>query len=175
MASLQDVLRVVDWQKTLPQASHKVLSLIERCHTSAMGYHAYTCEDKACEHIHIQYHGCRNRHCTHCGSLRAHEWMEDRLRELLPVKYFHVVFTLPKELKAIAYLNRKAIFNLLFESSAHCILTLSKDEKRMGGVPSISSVLHHVRNLVVFLIGFLNNVCPYLILNIFLLQLHHIY
>lgn len=142
MASLQDVLRVVDWQKTLPQTSHKVLSLIERCHTSAMGYHAYTCEDKACEHIHIQHHGCRNRHCTHCGSLRAQEWMEDRLRELLPVKYFHVVFTLPKELKAIAYLNRKSIFNLLFESSAHCILTLSKDEKRMGGVPSISSVLH---------------------------------
>ncbi len=142
MASLQGVLKVVDWQKTLPIASHKVMSLIERCHTASMGYHAYTCEDKACEHIHIQYHGCRNRHCTHCGSLRAQEWMEDRLRELLPVKYFHVVFTLPSELKAIAYLNRKVIFNLLFESSAHCILTLSKDEKRMGGVPSISSVLH---------------------------------
>jgi hypothetical protein len=142
MASLQGVLKVVDWQKTLPIASHKVMSLIERCHTASMGYHAYTCEDKACEHIHIQYHGCRNRHCTHCGSLRAQEWMEDRLRELLPVKYFHVVFTLPSELKTIAYLNRKVIFNLLFESSAHCILTLSKDEKRMGGVPSISSVLH---------------------------------
>lgn len=142
MVSLQDVLKVVDWQNTLPKASHKVLSLIERCHTIAMGYHAYKCDDTTCNHVHIQYHGCRNRHCPHCGSLRANEWMEDRLRELLPVKYFHVVFTLPAELKAIAYLNRKMIFNLLFESSAHCILTLSKDEKRMGGVPSISSVLH---------------------------------
>lgn len=142
MASLQDVLKAVDWQKTLPKESHKILSLIERCHTSAMGYHTYTCEDKSCNHLHVQYHGCRNRHCTHCGTLRANDWMEERLRELLPVKYFHVVFTLPSELKAIAYLNRKVVFNLLFESSAHCILTLSKDEKRMGGVPSITSVLH---------------------------------
>jgi hypothetical protein len=142
MASLQDVLKVVDWQNTLPEASHKVLSLIERCHTSAMGYHAYSCEDTSCKHVHIQYHGCRNRHCTHCGSLRATEWMEDRLRKLLPVKYFHVVFTLPSELKALAYLNRKVIYNLLFESSSRCILKLSKDEKRLGGVPSITSVLH---------------------------------
>lgn len=142
MSSLQDILKVVDWQNLLPEASHKVLSLIERCHTSAMGYHAYSCEDTSCKHVHIQYHGCRNRHCTHCGSLRANEWMEDRLRELLPVKYFHVVFTLPSELKAIAYLNRKVIYNLLFESSSRCILKLSKDEKRLGGVPSITSVLH---------------------------------
>lgn len=142
MASLKDVLAVVDWHKTLPVASHKVLSLIERCHTSAMGYHAYNCEDVSCKHVHIQYHGCRNRHCTHCGTLRANEWMEDRLRELLPVKYFHVVFTLPMELRAIVYLNRKLMFNLLFESSSRCILKLSKDEKRMGGMPSITSVLH---------------------------------
>lgn len=142
MASLQDVLKVVDWKNILPEASHKVLSLIERCHTSAMGYHAYSCENKSCKHVHIQYHGCRNRHCTHCGTLRANEWMEDRLRELLPVKYFHVVFTLPSELKTIALLNRKEIYNLLFESSSRCILKLSKDEKRLGGIPSITSVLH---------------------------------
>jgi len=142
MASLKDVLADVDWQNILPKASHKVLSLIERCHTSAMGYHAYNCDDVSCKHIHIQYHGCRNRHCTHCGTLRANEWMEDRLRELLPVKYFHVVFTLPTELKAIVYLNRKLMFNLLFESSSRCILKLSKDEKRMGSMPSITSVLH---------------------------------
>ena len=135
----------------MPHGSHKVLSSIERCHTAAMGYHAYTCDDATCEHIHIQYHGCRNRHCPHCGSLRAQHWMEDRLRELLPVKYFHacpvakrlgIVFTLPSELKAIAYLNRKVIYNLLFQSSSHCLLTLSKDEKWLGGVPSISAVLH---------------------------------
>ena len=151
MASLQDVLKVVDWKNEMPHGSHKVLSSIERCHTAAMGYHAYTCDDATCEHIHIQYHGCRNRHCPHCGSLRAQHWMEDRLRELLPVKYFHacpvakrlgIVFTLPSELKAIAYLNRKVIYNLLFQSSSHCLLTLSKDEKWLGGVPSISAVLH---------------------------------
>jgi len=142
MASLQDVLKVVDWQNILPKASHKVLSSIQRCHTSSLGYHAYKCEDNGCQHVHIQYHSCRNRHCTHCGSLRANEWMEDRLRELLPVNYFHVVFTLPSELKALAYLNRKVIYNLLFESSSRCILKLSKDEKRLGGMPSITSVLH---------------------------------
>jgi hypothetical protein len=118
------------------------MSLIERCHSAAMGYHAYRCDDKNCKHVHIQYHGCRNRHCPHCGSHRAQLWMEDRLRELLPVKYFHVVFTLPCELKEIAYINRRKVFKLLFDSAAHCLLSLSKDEKYLGAKPSISAVLH---------------------------------
>lgn len=142
MASLQEVIRLVDWKEEMPLASHKVLRSIEACHTAKMGYHAYRCNDQECGHIHIQYHGCRNRHCPHCGSLRAQNWMEDRLRELLPVKYFHVVFTLPSELKTMAYLNRKAFYNLLFDSSAHCLLTVSKDPKFLGATPSISSVLH---------------------------------
>jgi len=141
-ASVQGLLRTLDWQKITPESAHKVLRLIQNCHSEAMGFHAYQCEDKKCDHLHIQYHSCRNRHCPHCGSFRAQEWMEDRLRELLPVKYFHVVFTLPQELKKLVYLNRKLLYNLLFESSSHCILTLSKDPKHLGATPSISSVLH---------------------------------
>lgn len=143
MSSLQEVLRQVpQWKQYVPKASHKVLSLIERCHSAALGYHLYRCQEEDCHHLHLQYHSCRNRHCPHCGSQRAQVWMEDRLKELLPVPYFHVVFTLPKELKKIAYINRKSVFKLLFDSSAHCLLTLSKDKKRLGGTPSITSVLH---------------------------------
>lgn len=143
MSGLQELLRQVpQWQDYLPESAHKVMSLIERCHTDSMGYHAYRCEDVDCNHVHIQYHGCRNRHCPHCGSHRAQAWMEDRLKELLPVKYFHVVFTLPHELRGIAYINRRKVFKLLFDSAAHCLLTLCKDEKRLGAIPSISSVLH---------------------------------
>ena len=143
MADVQKLLnQLPHWQNLIPEAAHKVVSKIERCHTSAMGYHAYRCSDASCNHVHIQYHGCRNRHCPHCGSHRAKQWMEERLNELLPVKYFHVVFTLPSELKRLAYINRKEVFKLLFDSAAHCLLTLSKDEKYLGGMPSISSVLH---------------------------------
>jgi hypothetical protein len=140
MASLQDVLKVVDWQNTLPSESLKVMSLIDRCHTASMGYHSYCCKDKACKHVHVQYHGCRNRHCPHCGSHKAKTWMENRLQELLPVKYFHVVFTLPSELKDLVYINRKALFTLLFDSSSHCLLASFK--QKLNVTPSISSVLH---------------------------------
>jgi hypothetical protein len=143
MYSLQQLLRLMpSWRSCVPEGSHKVLSLIERCHTASLGYHSYRCSDAECGHLHIQYHGCRNRHCPHCGASRAKMWMEERLAELLPVKYFHVVFTLPHELKHIAYLNRKTVFKLLFEASAHCLLSLCKDKKRMGALPSITSVLH---------------------------------
>ncbi|MEN9304407.1 MAG: hypothetical protein RL264_2836 [Bacteroidota bacterium] len=141
-ASVQGLLRTIDWQKITPEPTHKVLRLIQNCHSEAMGFHTYRCENQTCDHLHIQYHSCRNRHCPHCGSFRAQEWMEDRLRELLPVKYFHVVFTLPQELKKLVYLNRKPLYNLLFESSSHCVLTLSKDPKHLGAMPSMSSVLH---------------------------------
>jgi len=143
VSSIQQLLgQVPDWQQKLPKRAHKVLDLITRCHTPQMGYHLYQCEDETCKHHHIQYHGCRNRHCPHCGNHKAQEWMENRLRELLPVKYFHVVFTLPSELKSIALGNRKEVFKLLFDSASHCLLTLSKDKKYLGAVPSISAVLH---------------------------------
>lgn len=146
-ASVQTLLRTVDWQKFIPEPAHKVLRLIQNCHSEAMGFHAYQCEDKSCNHLHIQYHSCRNRHCPHCGSFRAQEWMEDRLRELLPVKYFHVVFTLPQELKKLVYLNRKEVYSLFFDSSSHCILTLSKDPKHLGAMPSIKLIYYTILSI----------------------------
>ena len=140
---MQVVLRrVTDWRNRLPAGSHKVLSLIERCHTAALGHHTYKCEDKDCGHVHIQYHGCRNRHCPHCGSAKAGDWMRDRLNELLPVTYYHVVFTLPAQLRPVAYLNRKVLFSLLFDASSHTLLKLSSDPKHLGATPSITTVLH---------------------------------
>lgn len=143
MYSLQQLLwQMPNWRSHVHQGSHKVLSLIERCHTSALGYHHYQCSDPACGHVHFQYHGCRNRHCPHCGASRSRKWMEERMGELLPVKYYHTVFTLPDELKTIAYINQRKVYKLLFDASAHCLLTLSKDKKRLGASPSITSVLH---------------------------------
>ena len=140
MVNLQNILKVVDWQSSLPAESLKVMSLIDRCHTASMGYHSYCCKDNSCKHFHVQYHGCRNRHCPHCGSYKAKLWMEDRLKELLPVKYFHVVFTLPNELKELVYINRKSLFTLLFDSSSYALLASFK--QKLQAIPSISSVLH---------------------------------
>ena len=143
MYTLQQLLKQMPhWRTVVPQGAHKVISLIERCHTADLGYHQYRCNDTFCSHVHYQYHSCRNRHCPQCGSARTHRWMEERLSELLPVKYFHVVFTLPHELKHIAYINRREVFKLLFDASSHCLLTLCNDEKRLGAKPSVTSVLH---------------------------------
>lgn len=151
MLSIQNLLqRVPHWQDLVHVNSYKVLSLIERCHTTALGYHQYRCENSNCNHIHVQYHGCRNRHCPNCGTSRTMQWMEDRNREILPVKYFHVVFTLPHELLPLAYINRKKIFTLLFEASSQCLLTLSHDPKWLGAAPSITSVLHTWGQQLVF-------------------------
>lgn len=141
--SLQSLLQSMgNWQQYVPVASHKVLSLIARCHTSALGYHTFQCQDKECNHVHVQYHSCRNRHCPQCGSSKAQQWMQERLGELLPVPYFHVVFTLPRELKLLAYANRKFFYKLLFDASAHTLLTLSREQRLLGAIPSITSVLH---------------------------------
>jgi hypothetical protein len=119
-----------------------VLTKLRDCRTSQMGYHQYQCDNPGCHHVHYQYHGCRNRHCPACNWQKQEEWMETRMSELLPVKYFHVVFTLPHELNGLVMGNRVKLFKLLFESASHCLLTLARDPKWLGAVPSISAVLH---------------------------------
>jgi hypothetical protein len=151
MPTLQQLLRQMPhWKTILPKGAHKVVGLIERCHTAELGYHHYRCSDPACGHVHYRYHSCRNRHCPNCGASRSRQWMEERLGELLPVKYFHVVFTLPHELCAIALGNRRQLFKLLFDASAHCLLTLCNDKKRLGATPSITAVLHTWGQQLVF-------------------------
>ncbi|MDQ2721538.1 MAG: IS91 family transposase [Bacteroidota bacterium] len=122
--------------------SQAVLSRLSRCHTSAIGVHHYRCSNEDCKHIHYQYHSCGNRHCPGCGGMKRVQWVEDRMGELLPTTYFHLVFTLPQELRSLCMGNRKLLFGLLFKAAQHTILTLSKDEKYMGGTPGIVSILH---------------------------------
>jgi hypothetical protein len=138
--------------------SQAVLSRLSRCHTAAIGVHHYRCNNKGCMYMHYQYHSCGNRHCPCCGGMKRDQWVEDRMGELLPTTYFHLVFTLPQELRSLCMGNRKLMFGLLFKAAQHTILTLSKDEKYMGAAPGIVSILHthgqdlafhpHIHNIV---------------------------
>jgi hypothetical protein len=118
----------------------KVMSAIERCRTAALGGHVARCED--CAHTLIAYNSCRNRHCPKCQGGAAREWLAEREGELLPVPYFHVVYTLPAELRDIAYQNKAVVYDLLFRASAETTLTIAADPKHLGARIGFISVLH---------------------------------
>ncbi len=118
----------------------KVMSAIERCRTAALGGHVARCED--CAHEHIAYNSCRNRHCPKCQAGAARAWLADREAELLPVGYFHVVFTLPAPIADIAYQNKRELYDLLLRASAKTTLTIAADPKHLGARIGITSVLH---------------------------------
>jgi hypothetical protein len=120
----------------------KVMSAIERCRTAALGGHVLRCENDACGHTAIAYNSCRNRHCPKCQGAAAREWMEARAAELLPVPYFHIVFTLPSVVGDIAFQNKAVIYDLLFRASAETMLTIAADPKHLGARIAITSVLH---------------------------------
>jgi hypothetical protein len=120
----------------------KVMSAIERCRTAALGGHVLRCENDACRHTTIAYNSCRNRHCPKCQGAAAREWMAARAAELLPVPYFHVVFTLPAAIGDIAYQNKAVIYDLLFKASAETMLTIAADPKHLGARIAITAVLH---------------------------------
>jgi hypothetical protein len=125
MASLQEVINQTSyWKDFLPVASHKIISLIQACHTARLGYHHMQCTNEQCNHSYYQYHSCGNRHCPACGSGKAREWMQQRMGKLLPVKYFHVVLTLPFELRPLVALNRRLLFKTLFDAAAYCPMVL---------------------------------------------------
>jgi len=118
----------------------KVMSAIESCRTAALGGHIARCED--CSHTIIAYNSCRNRHCPKCQGAAAREWMAERQAELLPVPYFHIVFTLPAGIGDIAYTNKAVIYDLLFKASSETMLTIASDPKHLGARIGITSVLH---------------------------------
>ena len=118
----------------------KVMSSIEACRTEALGGHVAACTK--CNHQHIAYNSCKNRHCPKCQGPAARDWMQARAEDLLPVEYFHVVFTLPAEIARIAYWNKKATYDLLFKSSAQTVTTIAVDPKRLGAKVGMTSVLH---------------------------------
>lgn len=122
--------------------SQRVFTKLRDCHTAALGYHQYRCEDKTCNHEHTQYHSCGDRHCMLCGGLSGIEWLEGKTAELLPTAYYHVVFTLPHELNSVIMGHRTQLFKLLFEASSYTLLKLGADKKYLGGKPGIISVLH---------------------------------
>lgn len=118
----------------------KVMSAIEACRTEGLGGHVAGCA--RCGHQHIAYNSCKNRHCPKCQSPAARDWMAARAEDLLPVEYFHVVFTLPAEIGQIAYWNKKAVYDLLFRASAETVMTIAADPKRLGARIGMTSVLH---------------------------------
>jgi hypothetical protein len=118
----------------------KVMSAIESCRTAALGGHVLRCDK--CAHTLIAYNSCRNRHCPKCQGAAAKEWLTEREAELLPVPYFHVVFTLPARIADIAYQNKAVIYDLLFRASSETTLTIAADPKHLGARIGILSVLH---------------------------------
>ncbi len=120
----------------------KVMSAIERCRTAALGGHVARCENAACCHTVISFNSCRNRHCPKCQGSAARRWLADREAELLPVGYFHVVYTLPAELRDVAFQNKRVVYDLLMKAAAETTLEIAADPKRLGARVGITSVLH---------------------------------
>ena len=118
----------------------KAMSAIESCRTAALGGHVLRCED--CAHAQIAYNSCRNRHCPKCQSAAAKSWLADRQAELLPVPYYHLVFTLPAAVADIAYQNKAAVYDMLFAASAEALTTIAADPKHLGARIGVISVLH---------------------------------
>ncbi len=124
----------------LSLAQLKVMSAIEQCRSAALGGHVLRCQ--ACEQVQIAYNSCRNRHCPKCQASAAHRWLEARQAELLPVEYYHVVFTLPAPISDIAYYNKALIYDLLFELAAQTLRTIAANPKHLGAQIGATLVLH---------------------------------
>ena len=118
----------------------KVMSAIEHCRTAALGGHVARCEE--CEHTRIAYNSCRNRHCPKCQGAAAKDWLAERQAELLPVPYFHVVFTLPAPIADIAYQNKAVIYAILFKAAAETLITIAADPRHLGARIGLTAVLH---------------------------------
>ena len=147
-ASLEvaDIFRAAGPAYRATQAGHlslvqlKVMTAIENCRTAALGGHIEACTD--CGHWRIAYNSCRNRHCPKCQGAAARNWLAEREADLLPVGYFHVVFTLPAEIADIAFQNKAVIYDLLFKAASETMLTIAADPKHLGARIGITAVLH---------------------------------
>lgn len=141
-----DIFRAAGPAYRVAQAGHlsltqlRVMSAIETCRTAALGGHVEACED--CGHRRIAYNSCRNRHCPKCQGAAARSWLAARDADLLPVGYFHVVFTLPAEVADIAFHNKRPVYDLLFRAAAETMLTIAADPKHLGARIGLTAVLH---------------------------------
>jgi len=118
----------------------KVMSAIERCRSAALGGHVLQCP--ACEHTQIAYNSCRNRHCPKCQASAARRWLEARQADLLPVDYYHLVFTLPAPISDIAYYNKSVVYGILFKAAAETLRTIAGDPRHLGARIGATLVLH---------------------------------
>jgi predicted Zn-ribbon and HTH transcriptional regulator len=133
-----------DWRRTnagqVSLDQLKVISAIEQCRSAALGGHVERCEE--CGHSRIAYNSCRNRHCPKCQGVAAQEWLAAREADLLPVGYFHLVFTLPAEIAPVAYQNKAVVYDLLFRTAAETLLTIADDPRHLGARIGATAVLH---------------------------------
>ena len=118
----------------------RVMRAIETCRTAALGGHVDRCGH--CSHTRISYNSCRNRHCPKCQSLARARWLEQRRGELLPVEYFHVVFTIPEQVAGIAFQNQQIVYDILFRAASETLLRIARDKKHLGAEIGFFSVLH---------------------------------
>ena len=129
-----------DHADAISGGQRRVMRAIERCRTAALGGHVEQCD--ACGHQRIAFNSCRDRHCPKCQSLVRAQWLEDRRAELLPVEYFHVVFTVPQEIAAIAYQNKAVVYDILFHAAAETLRTIAADPRHLGAEIGFLSILH---------------------------------
>jgi hypothetical protein len=126
----------------LSRGQLKVMGAVVACRTAVLGGHVERCENAACGFTRVAYNSCRNRHCPKCQSNAARDWLEARQDDLLPVEYFHVVFTLPSAIAAIAYQNKAVVYALLFEAAAETLRTIAADKKHLGAGIGATMILH---------------------------------
>jgi hypothetical protein len=129
-----------DHVTALSSGQRRVMNAIEQCRTAALGGHVEQCD--SCGHQRIAFNSCRNRHCPKCQSLQRAQWLEDRQTELLPVEYFHVVFTVPQEIAAIACQNKAVVYDILFRATAETLRTIAGDPKHLGAEIGFIAILH---------------------------------
>ena len=125
---------------SLSTAQRRVMTAIEVCRTAALGGHLERCD--SCAYERPCYDSCRDRHCPKCQSLARAEWVERRTAEVLPTHYFHVVFSVPEQIAAIAYQNKEAVYDILFRATAETLTTIAADPKHLGAEIGFFAVLH---------------------------------
>ena len=141
-----DVFRAHGPSYRLAQAGHlslgqlKAMSAIEACRTAELGGHVERCQD--CAHVQVAYNSCRNRHCPRCQGAAAKRWLEARKAELLPVAYYHVVFTVPAEIADMAFHNKAVVYDILFKAASETLLTIAADPRHLGARLGLTAVLH---------------------------------
>jgi hypothetical protein len=128
------------YEALLSTAQRRVMTAIEVCRTSALGGHVEQCD--SCDHRRVFYNSCRNRHCPKCQSLARAKWVDVRLSQILDCEYFHVVFTIPEEVAAIAYQNKKVVYGILFRAAAETLRTIAADPRHLGAEIGFFAVLH---------------------------------